>query len=194
MISSCNRRFVKPLELIHIDLLGPMKTISIGGRSYALRISNYFIPYSLLSFLSKKSKVHESLWEYIAIFEETAGSKVQFIRLDEPGGLKIEIVSVLKFLKGISLEILLPYDSQNIGRAERLVQELSFHALLLLTNTGLMDDLWAEAVHHEDWLRNLLQSNSIQNFIPKQGWRPNMHIIVFTSLPTCGQREYALVY
>ena len=46
----------RPLELLHVDLMGPTKTESIGGKSYIVVVVNDFSRYSWVEFLREKLK------------------------------------------------------------------------------------------------------------------------------------------
>lgn len=52
-----NQWITRSLKLIHMEVLDPVRTKSIGGRSYALEIMNDFKAYSDIFFLSKRSQV-----------------------------------------------------------------------------------------------------------------------------------------
>ena len=54
-------RTIRPLELLHIDLMGPMHTKSRGGKRYVLMIVDDFSRYSYVSFLKEKYEAIEHL-------------------------------------------------------------------------------------------------------------------------------------
>lgn len=138
-----------------------MRTRSLGGRSYVLGILDDFTAYSDIFVLSKRSRMYDALCEYIGRTERITGLSLQSIRLDGAEEYNGEITTVLQRMHGITLEWSPPYAPQSNGRAERLMQELSLRARVMLTNTGLLGQLWAEAIHHGNWLRNLLPSKAI---------------------------------
>ena len=45
---------IRPLKLLHIDLIGPMRTQSIGGRRYVLAIVDDFSRFAFVAFLREK--------------------------------------------------------------------------------------------------------------------------------------------
>ena len=47
-------RTTRPLDLLHMDLIGPMRTKSRGGKRYVLVVVNDFSRYSFVSFLREK--------------------------------------------------------------------------------------------------------------------------------------------
>lgn len=78
---------------------------------------------------------------YLSMNEQTSGFKLQLVRLDGAEEHKSEITLVLQVSERITLEGSLFYTPQSNGRAERLAQELSLRALLIVTNSGLPDTL-----------------------------------------------------
>ena len=51
----------RPLELLHVDLMGPTKTESMGGKSYIVVVVNDFSRYSWVEFLREKLKACEKM-------------------------------------------------------------------------------------------------------------------------------------
>lgn len=98
-----------------------------------------------------------------------------------------KVVSILKRIKGRSLEFSAPY-------AERLVQELSLRTWKMITNTELPDSLWAEAMQHGKWLRKKLPSKSINQQLPLKLWGPSASIVDYYTLPTFVNPGFSLVY
>jgi hypothetical protein len=63
------RRTTKPLELVHSDLCGPMKTASIGESRYFMLLIDDFSRYTAVFFLKKKSDAAEAFEQYKAAAE-----------------------------------------------------------------------------------------------------------------------------
>lgn len=193
-IPPSNRKTIQPLELIHLDVLGPMKTKSVGGRSYALGIIDDFSAFSTVYFLADRSQVYDATRQFMNHSERLTGEKLQAIRLDGAGEHKREMVSKLQAIEGVRLEFSPAYASQSNGKAERLVQELSIRARVMMMNTNVPESLWAEAMHHGNYLRNRLPSSSIKNATPISIWKSHANIVDFSSLPTFGQPGFAFIY
>ena len=49
----------KPLEMLHIDLCGPMRVISRGGKRYILVIVDDYSRYTWTQFLATKDETYE---------------------------------------------------------------------------------------------------------------------------------------
>ena len=49
------------LELLHVNLIGPIRTESLGGKRYTMVIVNDFSRYTWVEFLREKSKASEKM-------------------------------------------------------------------------------------------------------------------------------------
>ena len=54
-------RTTRPLDIIHMDLMGPMHIESREGKKYVLVVIDYFSRYSFMRFLREKSETIEHL-------------------------------------------------------------------------------------------------------------------------------------
>ncbi|KAI3676173.1 hypothetical protein L1987_85773 [Smallanthus sonchifolius] len=57
--SKSTNSIVTPLELLHMDLFGPISIRSIGGKSYCLVVTDDYSRFSLVKFLSSKAETTE---------------------------------------------------------------------------------------------------------------------------------------
>lgn len=95
-IQQSNRKTVYPLEPVHVDVLGSMKTISIGYCSCALGVIDDYTAYSEVFILSNREQVFEEMCKYMGRAERMTGHRIQSIRLDGTGEHRGEIVPQLK--------------------------------------------------------------------------------------------------
>ncbi|KAL6327914.1 hypothetical protein AAG906_027324 [Vitis piasezkii] len=70
----------KPLDLLHMDLMGLMQTESRNGKKYVLVVVNDFSRYSFMSFLRKKSKAIEHLKSLFNSMQVEIGHPIVRIR------------------------------------------------------------------------------------------------------------------
>ncbi|KAI3718270.1 hypothetical protein L6452_19134 [Arctium lappa] len=116
-----------PLELIHMDLCGPMRTQSINGKKYILVMIDEYSRYTWLEFLRNKSDVEELIIEFL--------KKIQNEKLQS------YLISV-----GISHNFSAAYTTQQNGVVERKNRTLVEAARTMLSYSELPMFLWAEAV------------------------------------------------
>ncbi|KAJ9544671.1 hypothetical protein OSB04_024378 [Centaurea solstitialis] len=123
--SSCQ----SPLEMIHMDLCGPMRIQSISGKKYILVMVDEYSRYTWLEFLRMKSEAPE------LIIKSDNGTKFKNATLDA------YLTSV-----GISHNFSGAYTPQQNGVVERRNRTLVEAARTMLAYSGLPLIFWAEAV------------------------------------------------
>ena len=73
------------MGLIHSDISGPIPIKSINGSRYVLNFIDYFLRYTSVFFIKKKSEVLEKFTELKALIENASGKKVKILRSDNGG-------------------------------------------------------------------------------------------------------------
>lgn len=86
-----------------------------------------------------------------------------------------------------------PHAPQSNVVAERFMKELEMRAHVPLFAANIGNEMWAEAKHHGNWLRNRLLSERINGSIPILRW-DNRTRIDFKNLPVFGQHGFAFLY
>ena len=72
----------KTLELLHMDLLGPTRTTSLGGRNYALVIVDDFSRFTWVLFLTSKDETFKIFKKFYKRTTNLKGQSVISIRSD----------------------------------------------------------------------------------------------------------------
>lgn len=70
------------LELVHTDVMGPMRTLSKGGAKYVLTLVDDYSGFVVAYFLKKKSEVAGKLKEFQAFYENQWGERLKCLRSD----------------------------------------------------------------------------------------------------------------
>jgi hypothetical protein len=68
-----------PLDMIHIDLMGPFPYTSIRKVRFVLIFVDDFSCFNWIYFLEKKSKVFQHLKDFKALVETQSGNKIKII-------------------------------------------------------------------------------------------------------------------
>ncbi|KAI3815544.1 hypothetical protein L1987_15215 [Smallanthus sonchifolius] len=136
-----------PLELLHMDLFGPISIRSIGGKSYCLVITDDFSHFSRVNFLGTKDETAEILQYLILNLESLCMLKVRRIRSDNGTEFKNNMMELFCLKKGIRHEFSAPYTPQQNGVAERKNKSLIETARTMLSDAKLPITFWAEAVN-----------------------------------------------
>jgi hypothetical protein len=72
----------RPLELLHMDLFGPIAYISIGGSKYCLVIVYDYSRFTWVFFLQEKSQTQETLKGFLRRAQNEFGFRIKKIRSD----------------------------------------------------------------------------------------------------------------
>jgi hypothetical protein len=72
----------RPLEMLHMDLFGPIAYISFGGNKYGLVIIDDYSYFTWVLFLHDKSKTQEVLKKFLKMAQNEFDAKVKKIRTD----------------------------------------------------------------------------------------------------------------
>jgi transposase InsO family protein len=78
----------RPLELLHMDLFGPVAYLSIGGSKYGLVIVDDFSRFTWVFFLQDKSETQGTLKHFLRRAQNEFELKVEKIRSDNGSEFK----------------------------------------------------------------------------------------------------------
>lgn len=136
----------KPLELVYIDLCGPVTTDSIKGSKYMMVIVDDYTGMYFVYFLKHKSESLDYFIEFQKKFENRLETKIKSIRTDN--GREFINENFRKHLNesGIGHQKTVPYNPQSNGRVERANRVLLDRARTMLNDSKLPPKFWAEAV------------------------------------------------
>jgi hypothetical protein len=109
----------RPLEMLHMDLFGPVAYISIGGNKYGLIIIDDYSHFTWVFFLQDKSKTQEVPKKFLRMAQNEFDIKVKKIR--SGNGTEFKNTQIEDFLdeEGIKHDFLAPYTPQQNGVVER---------------------------------------------------------------------------
>ena len=135
------------LELIHMDLMGPMRTESIGGKKYILVMVDDFSRFSLVRFLREKSDTSDLIINAIKLIQNQKDLQVARIRSDN--GTEFSNNDLIEFCNqlGIKHEFSAPYTPQQNGIIERKNRTIQEMARSMLHGKKVPRRFWAEAVN-----------------------------------------------
>ncbi|KAM5570153.1 hypothetical protein ABKV19_017253, partial [Rosa sericea] len=137
------------LELIHIDLVGPAQTESIGGKKYMLVVVDDFSSYTWVNFLKEKTETFESfkgLSQKLMI--EKQSSNTCMVRVRSNNGTEFKNAAFANYFHelGVSHEFSAPITPQQNGIVERKNRVLLDMARVMLHAAGISTNFWAEAI------------------------------------------------
>ena len=85
----------RPLQLLHMDLFGPSRTMSFGGNYYALVVIDDFSRFTWTLFLAHKNDAFKEFRKLAKKIENEKSLKITSIRSDYDGEFKILYLKTL---------------------------------------------------------------------------------------------------
>ena len=173
------------LELLHMDLMGPMQVESIGGKRYAFVVVDDFSRFTWVSFIREKSDTFDAFKELCLRLQREKDSGIVRIRNDH--GKEFENSRFSEFCadEGIGHEFSSPITPQQNGVVERKNRTLQEAARVMLHAKKLPYYFWAEAMSTACYVLNrvtLRKGTSTTLYEIWKGRKPTVkHFHVFGS-------------
>ena len=142
------------LELLHVDLMGPMRTESMGGKRHIMVVVDDFSRYSCVEFLREKSEACDKMERLCKKLQNEKGVPIVKIRSDH--GKEFENAKFEAFCNehGIKKEFSTPKTPQQNGVVERrnwMTQEME---RVMLLNKDKPHKFWAKVVNTSCYIGN----------------------------------------
>lgn len=170
---------LKPLDLIHTDVTGPILPEAYPDKEiYLLGVVDDYTRYAFVYPMKSKNDVHLGLKVFFDSVERCLNQAIhpRFIRMDN--GMEYKTKEVKEFLdkRNIVEDRSPPYTSQLNGVAVRFLQTIQNATRSILVDSGFLKRLWLFAA------RYLVM---IYNMIPRENWNGQMpYYLVFDHHPT----------
>ncbi|KAJ9535904.1 hypothetical protein OSB04_un000938 [Centaurea solstitialis] len=143
-----------PLSLIHMDLCGPMKTVSLAGRKYVLVIVDDYSRYTWTRFLKTKDETSILIINFIKAVQVQFKLPVQTVRSDNGTEFKNQVLKGFYNSLGITQTFSAARTPEQNGVVERRNRTLVEAARSMLAQSQLPQYLWAEAVNTACYTQN----------------------------------------
>lgn len=144
----------RPLELLHIDMAGPTRVESLGGKKYFMVVVNDFSRYTWVAFLREKSK---AFTELLNICKRIQVEKYLTIkRIQSNHGREFDNHKFSNLCKelGVKHEFLAPETPQQNRVAERKNKTLFNMATIMFLSRNIAKRFWAEAISMACYVSN----------------------------------------
>lgn len=148
-----------PLQLVHMDVMGPFPIESLGGSRYVLTLLDDHTRFSAVHCLSSKAQVADKAKETLRLWQRQTGKQLKKIRTDNGSEFKSDLDRWAKE-EGVEHQLSVPYTPQQNGKAERLNRTLMEKTRALLSEHSLPKSFWAAAVDTACYLRNVMPSET----------------------------------
>lgn len=161
---------LEPGELVHADLCGPMEHLSVGKSRYFLLFKDDYSHYRTVYFLKQKSEVTNLFQFFLKSVETELGRKVKRVRTDNGLEFVNKDMQDIMLKNGIKHEKSTPYNPEQNGSIERENRTVVEAARSMIYAKGMNLELWAEAVHHANYVLNRTGTSSVRGKTPHELW------------------------
>lgn len=171
------------LELLHMDLMGPVQNESLGRKRYIFVCVDDFSRFTWIEFLREKSETFEVFKNLVLKLERTKECGVNRIRSDH--GREFDNAYFEDFCneKGISQEFSVPKTPQQNGVVERKNRTLQEMTRVMMKAKGVANHFWVEAMNTACYIINRVYLRSKTDKTPYELWKgrkPNVkHLHIF---------------
>ena len=168
----------RTLELLHMDLLGPTRTTSLGGKRYGLVIVDDFSRYTWVLFLATKVETFKSFKMFYKRITNLKDQTVVSIRSDHGSEFENQKFEHFCSKHGIDHNFFAPRTPQQNGVVERKNRSLEEMARTMLCEGNLPRYFWAEAVNTACYILNRVSTRPIIKKTPYEIWKgrkPNIY-------------------
>ncbi|KAI9192328.1 hypothetical protein LWI28_021322 [Acer negundo] len=185
----------EPLELLHMDLMCPMETESLGGKRYIFVCVDDFSKFTWKNFLREKSETFDKFKMLCNKIQNEMNSNIKSIKqIRSDHEREFENVSFETYCDsvGISHEFSVSRTAQQNGVVERKNRVLQEMARVMLLSNNVLRNLWAEAINMVCYIGNrvFLRPNIRQTCYELwRGRKPNV-----SYFHTFGSKCYILNY
>ncbi|GKC05077.1 retrovirus-related pol polyprotein from transposon TNT 1-94 [Tanacetum coccineum] len=174
------------LELLHMDLCGPMRVASINGKKYILVIVDDYSRFTWVYFLRTKDEASDMIIDFVNQVQRNLKALIMTIRTDNGTEFKNEKLRSFYAKLGIVHKTLIARTPQQNGVVERRNPTLVEAARTMLIFSKAPEFLWPEAIATAYFTQNHSIIHTRHNKAPYElihGRKPNVQYFhVFGSL------------
>ncbi|GJT08032.1 retrovirus-related pol polyprotein from transposon TNT 1-94 [Tanacetum coccineum] len=134
------------LNLLHMDLCGPMRVASINGKKYILVIVDDYSRYTWTLFLRSKDETPEVLKDFLTMIQRNLQAPVISVRTDRGTEFLNKTLNAFFKEEGIEHQTSTPRTPEQNGVVERQNRTLVEATRTMLSASKLSLFFWAEAI------------------------------------------------
>ena len=161
------------LELVHMDLMGPISPVTPEGERYALTIIDEHSNYSRVVLLKNKSEASKCAINVLKELHVATSYQVKTVRTD--CGTEFNGLETFCRKEGISHQRTPPCSHESNGKVERLNRTPQEKVRPILADSNLPKKWWDEGI---------LTANHVRNLSPVSGGNLTPHELLFGTKPS----------
>jgi len=159
------------LELVHSDIMGPLRTLTRKGAHYVITIVDDFSRYNWAYLVKRRTDFSEVFNKWMTMAERQSGMRLKILRSDRGGEYMSWSFQMSLQRKGIQHQSTVPYNPQQNGVAERLNRTLMDGTRSMLSQASLREKWWGDALLYTSWCRNKVTHSTMQHrTTPYERW------------------------
>jgi len=167
------------LELVHSDICEMNGTLTRGGRRYFITFIDDCSKFCYVYLLRTKDEAFDHFKIYKAVVENQLDLKIKTLRSDRGGEYLANDFTKFCEEHGIIHETTAPYSPQSNGVAERKNRTLTNLINAMLSNSGLPNIMWGEALYTACFVLNRVPAKGAE-VTPYELWKgrkPNLNFL-----------------
>nr|GEV31171.1 hypothetical protein [Tanacetum cinerariifolium] len=142
------------LQLLHMDLCGPMRVASINGKRYVLVIVDDYSRYTWTHFLRSKDETPKVLINYLRLVQKGLQAQVRIVRTDKGTEFLNHTLHAYFAAEGILHQTSVARTPEQNGVVERRNRTLVEAAQTMLSTAKVPLFFWAEAISTACFTKN----------------------------------------
>ena len=169
----------RPLELLHIDLIGPTRVQSLGGKKYILVVVDDFTRYTWVVLLRDKAETLEKMIHLCKKLQVEKGTVIARIKSDH--GKEFENTKPATFYndQGTHQQFSSPKTPQQNGIVEQKNKVIQEMARVMLHNKKMPKSLWEEVVNTACHTLNQVYFRPDSKQTPYELWRGKKPVVKY---------------
>jgi len=165
-----NIRQLKPLEIVHTDVCGPMRIESNGEARYFVTFTDDHSRWVEIQLIRNKDEVLNAFKRFKLFAEKQTGHSIKYLQSDNGTEYRNKAFDEFLTEHGIGRRLAITHTPEQNGVAERRNCTLVETARCLLIQSGLPPSFWGEAVNTANSIRNRCPSKSLNRKTPYEKW------------------------
>jgi hypothetical protein len=159
------------LELFHMDLMGPTRTASLGGKKYILVIVDDFSRYTWTIPIRENSDAFDTAQHLFKKIQVEQNCQIMRIRSDHGREFENSMFEEFCLSYGIKQKFSSPITPQQNGVVERKNRVIQEMARVMIHSKNLAQHFWGEAVNIACHIINRVYLRPETNKTPYEIWR-----------------------
>ena len=158
------------MELVVVDLTGPMSVETWTGMSFALVAVEASCRFGVGELLKSKDEAAEALKWVIVMLERQSGKLLRKIRTDNGTEWVNEIICQFCNRNGVIHQTAVPYGQEQNGLAEQTIAVYFEMVRCMLHSSGMDLRYWGEAFRYTVHIWNLSPTRGLDQKVPYHAW------------------------